>query len=283
MKRPDSTQREDSMQCEYDSLMKHETWTLVPRPVNVNIIASKWVFKTKVVKNDADLDITKYTSRLVAKGYSQIQGVDYEETFAPVVKFPSIRILLALVTHFNLELHQMDDVDTAFPNGDLDEIIHMEQPEGFVKPEDTDKVCRLRKALYGLKQANRPWYAKMDTFLCEELGFTRNAADHCFNVRIKGGRITLIALYVDDLLIACADKPILDTIKQALSMKFEMKEMGEAQKCLGLEIFRCRKDGILTVSQSEYAKMVLARYEMAEVYGANTPMECVLKLALKLT
>jgi Reverse transcriptase (RNA-dependent DNA polymerase) len=126
-----------------------------------------------------------------------------------------------------------------------------------------------RKALYGLKQANRQRYAKMYTFLCEGLGFTRNAADHCFYVRIKGGQITLIALYVDDLLIACADKSVLDTIKRALSIKFEIKDMGEAQKCLGLEIFRCHKDGILTVSQSEYAKMVLARYEMAEVYGAT--------------
>jgi hypothetical protein len=144
MKRPDSTQWRDSIQCEYDSLMKHEIWRLVPRHVNVNIIASKWVFKTKVAKNDADLEITKYKSRLIAKGYSQIHGVDYEETFAPVVKFRSIRILLAFVTHFNLELHLMDVV-TAFLNGDLDEIIHMEQPAGFVKAEDTDKVCRLRK------------------------------------------------------------------------------------------------------------------------------------------
>jgi hypothetical protein len=158
--------------------------------------------------------------------------------FAPAVKFTSIRILLALVTQFNLELHQMDVV-TAFLNGDLDEIIHMEQPEGFVKAEDTDKVCRLCKAHYGLEQANRQWYAKMDTFLCDELGFTRNAADHCFYVRIKGGQITLIALNVDDLLIACADKSVLDTIKRALSMQFEMKDMGEARKCLGLERFRC--------------------------------------------
>jgi hypothetical protein len=128
------------------------------------------------------------------------------------------------------------------------------------------------KALYGLKQANRQWYTKMGLFLCEELGFTRNAADHCFYVRMKRGQITLITLYLDDLLIACADKSVLDTIKRVLSMKFEMKDMGVARKCLGLEIFR--KDGILTVSQSEYAKMVLARYEMAEVYSANTPMEC---------
>jgi hypothetical protein len=104
--------------------------------------------------------------------------------------------------------------------------------------------------------------------------FIRNAADHCFYVWIKGGQITLIALHVDELLIACADKTTLDAIKKALSMKFEMKDMGEARKCLGLEIFRCRKDGILSVSQSKYAKMVLARYNMAEIYGANTPMEC---------
>jgi Reverse transcriptase (RNA-dependent DNA polymerase) len=166
------------------------------------------------------------------------------------------------------------DVLTAFLNGDINEIIHMEQPEGFVKPGNADNVCRLRKALYGLKQANRQWYAKMDKFLCEDLGFIRNAADNCFYVQIKGGHIRLIALYVDDLLIACNDKASLDEIKKSLSMTFEMKDMGDARKCLGLEIFRNRKAGILTVSQPEYANMVLARYDMAEAYGAKTPIEC---------
>jgi hypothetical protein len=142
---------------------------------------------------------------LHAKGYSQIHVVDNEETFVPVVKFTLVRIFLALVTHFNLELQQMEVV-TAFLKGDLDEIIHMEQPEGFVKAEDTEKVCQLCKALNGLKQAHRQWYAPMDTFLCEGLGFTRNAADQY--MRIKGGQITLIALYVNNLLIACADKSV---------------------------------------------------------------------------
>jgi Reverse transcriptase (RNA-dependent DNA polymerase) len=136
--------------------MKHGTWTLVPRPINVNVIACKWVFKTKTIKNNAGLDALKYKSRLVAKGYSQIHGNDYEETCAPVVKFTSIRTLLALVAHFDLEMHQMDIV-TAFVHGYINEIIHMEQPKGFFTPVTADNVCRLRKALYGLKQANREW------------------------------------------------------------------------------------------------------------------------------
>jgi hypothetical protein len=168
MKRPDSVMWKHSIQCEYDSLMKHGTWTLVPRPINVNVIACKWVLKTKMIKNNAGLDALKYKSRLVAKGYSQIHGIDYEETFAPVVKFTSIRILLALVAHFDLELHQMDVV-TAILNGDINEIIHMEQPEGFVKPGNADSVCRLHKVLYGLKQANRKWYAKMENFCAKTL------------------------------------------------------------------------------------------------------------------
>jgi Reverse transcriptase (RNA-dependent DNA polymerase) len=105
-----------------------------------------------------------------------------------------------------------------------------------------------------LKQANRQWYAKMDTFLCVALGFTRNAADHCFYVRIKGGKITLIALYVDHLLIAWVDRTTLDAIKKSLSMKYEMKDMSEARKCVGLQIFRCQKDGVSIVSQSDMRK-----------------------------
>jgi hypothetical protein len=272
MKRSDAGLWKDAMRSEYNSLLKHGTWKLVTRPANLHVIPCKWVFKTKPVKNGAGLEMQKYKARLVAKGYSQIHGVDYDETFAPVVKFTSIRILLAMVTHFDLELHQMDVV-TAFLNGDLDEIIHMEQPEGFINSETANKVCLLLKALYGLKQANRQWHAKMDTFLCAVLGFTRNAADCCLYVRTKGGVISLIALYVDDLLIACTDVLVLNEIKEELSQHFDMKDMGEAKKVLGLEICRNRTKRNLTLSQAEYAASVLHRYGMGDAYGVSTPID----------
>jgi Reverse transcriptase (RNA-dependent DNA polymerase) len=130
-----------------------------------------------------------------------------------------------------------------------------------------------------LKQANRQWYAKRDAFLSVELGFTRNAADHCSYVRIKGGKTKPIALYVYDLLIACADKTSLNASKTALSMKFEMKDMGKAQKCLGLEIVRCRKDGKLTVCQFEYAKNGVGSVQYGEILLCKTPMDCRIDLA----
>jgi Reverse transcriptase (RNA-dependent DNA polymerase) len=134
----DAPHWKSAMSAEYQSLMKHNTWNLVPRPQNRNIVACKWIFKTKEVETDSgEIDI-KYKARLVAKGYSQVHGVDYKETFAPVVRFTSVRILLALL---DLELHQMDVV-TAFLNGDLNEEIFMEQPEGF-GAEDPSQVFKL--------------------------------------------------------------------------------------------------------------------------------------------
>jgi Reverse transcriptase (RNA-dependent DNA polymerase) len=177
----------------------------------------------------------------------QQYGLDYEETFAPVVRFTSIRILLALVAHLNLELHQMDVV-TAFLNGDLD-----------------------------------------DAFLRDGLGLTRNAADDCLYVRIEGGATFLIALYVNDLLIACGGIAYMAEIKAALSQRFEMKDLGEAKMCLGLEISRNRKDGVLTLSQAKYISSVLSRYGMDGAYGAHTPMEagvdltCMVRVSLRMT
>jgi hypothetical protein len=166
----------------------------------------------------------------------------------PVVNFTSISILLALVTHLNLELHQLDVV-TAFLNGNIDEIIYMEPPEGFILSDNANKKCLLMKGLYGLKQANRQWHSKMDTFLCDELGFYRTAADCCLYVRRKRGNISLIALYVDDLLIACSYKAVLDEIKIMLSKEFDMEDMAEAKKVLELEIRRDKTHRKLALSQ----------------------------------
>jgi Reverse transcriptase (RNA-dependent DNA polymerase)/Integrase core domain/GAG-pre-integrase domain len=260
-----------AMSAEYQSLMKHNTWNLVPRPQNRNIVSCKWIFKTKEVETDSGNIDVKYKARLVAKGYSQVQGVDYEETFAPVVKFTSVRILLAIVALLDLELHQMDVV-TAFLNGDLNEEIFMEQPEGF-GAEDSSQVCKLVKSLYGLKQAPRQWHAKIDGFLVGVLEFSRNVSDECFYVRIQGGIIAIIALYVDDLLIACNNIGILNEIKKGLSREFEMKDMGQARMCLGFRISRNRSERKLTMSQEKYALAVLSRFGMSDANGARTPME----------
>ena len=136
---------------ELESMKKNDVWDLVELPNGAKPVGCKWVFKTKL---DPNGNVERYKARLVAKGYTQKEGIDYQETFSPVSRKDSLRIVMALVAHFDLELHQMD-VKTAFLNGDLDEDVYMKQPEGF-KPEGQEQlVCKLKKSIYGLKQPSR--------------------------------------------------------------------------------------------------------------------------------
>lgn len=268
---------EQGMPSEYDSLVEHETWVLEPRPLGQNVVSNRWVFVTKDEVNEQGEDYKRYKARLVARGFSQVEGVDYNETYAPVVKFTSVRILMAIVTVLNLYLHQMDVV-TAFLNGDLEETVYMEQPEGFKVKGKEDWVCRLRKAIYGLKQASRQWYKKMDDFLTKNLGLCRNLADDCIYTGCYDGVIVIIALYVDDLLIACSKMSKLNEIKAELSKRFRMKDLNEARKCLGFEISRDTETGKMFLSQSKYAQKVISRFGMESAKGCLTPMEVGLNL-----
>ncbi len=149
MMSPNAKEWQEAADLEYESLMENETWDSVELPKDRKAIGSRWVFK---VKHQSDGRVERYKCRLVAKGYSQKYGVDYDETFSPVVRFSSIRTLLYFAVQNNLHVHQMDVV-TAFLNGHLDEEIYMEQPEGFVKPGEEHLVCKLKKSIYGLKQS----------------------------------------------------------------------------------------------------------------------------------
>lgn len=261
-----------SIDKELASQAKNRTWKLVPRTEATNILTSRWVFNVKQlpIANGKSAEMAK--GRLVARGFQQVEGLDYSETFAPVIKFTTIRVLLALVAHFDLELHQMDVV-TAFLNGDLDEDIYMEQPEGCIDRSKRDYVCKLLKAIYGLKQASRQWYKKVDDFLIGELGFTPTRSDPCLYILIVENKMLLIALYVDDLLIAGTDIEAIMWIKGELNTRFEMKDLGEAKVCIGLEIRRDRKEKTLSLTQSKYAASVLKRFNMSDCNPCTTPME----------
>lgn len=213
----------------------------------------------------------------MARGFSQIEGVDYSETYAPVVKLSSIRVLLALVAELELLLHQMDVV-TAFLNGELKELVYMEQPEGFEQGDPAKLVCLLLKSIYGLKQSPRAWYGKIDDFFVKHLGMERNPADDCIYVRRKGGHILIIALYVDDLLIACSDESILSETKRELSARFKMKDLGEARIILGMDITRDRSARTLTLCQTRYAQKVIDRFGLGSARGQPTPMDCGIDL-----
>ena len=155
----------------------------------------------------------------------------------------------------DLYLHNMDVV-TAFLNGELDELVYMEQPHGYKKGDPRDVVCLLNKSIYGLKQSPRQWYAKIDSFLCGTLKMEHNAADDCLYVRKTGNSILLIALYVDDLLIACSDEDTLLQTKRDLCTRFEMKDLGESRVILNMDIARNRPKRQLTLCQARYAQIV---------------------------
>ena len=253
---------------------KNSTWTLVPRSEAKNLLTSRWVFAVKQLPDDTGKLTETAKGRLVARGFQQIEGIDYTETFAPVIKFTTIRMLLALVAHFDLELHQMDVV-TAFLNGDLDEDIYMEQPEGYVissKPK-SDFVCKLLKAVYGLKQAHRQWHAKIDDFLIGDLGFMTTRSDPCLYIKRHGSSVMIIALYVDDLLLAGSDIKAIGWMKQELSKRFEMKDLGEAKLCIGLEIQRDRSQRNLRLTQAKYAASILERFNLSKCNPCLTPMD----------
>jgi hypothetical protein len=271
MNRADSKQWEEAAQSEYDSIQAAGTWTLVPLPPGRKAIRCKWVFKIKRLSHGA---IDRYKARLVAKGFSQKPGVDYNETFAPVAKFCSIR---ALVAYHDLEIHQMD-VKTAFLNGELDVDIYMVQPEGFIVKGKESLVCKLNKSLYGLKQASRAWYQKIDSVL-RGLGFIPSEADHCIYRFYQNGLIMFIALYVDDLLLLSNSLKRLIDMKQELSRLFEMKDLGEAHYILGIQIQRNRTARTLSISQEEYLKNVVQRFGMLESRSVNTPMDHTIKLS----
>jgi hypothetical protein len=149
------------MDVELDQIEKNDTWELVPRPKNKNVIDTKWVFRNKL---NEDGQVTRNKSRLVCKGYAQIEGINFEETFSTVVRMETIHFLLAYACSENVKVYQMD-VKSAFLNGEIEEEVYIEQPEGFQLSENVDYVCKLKKALYGLKLAPRAWYSRLDKYL----------------------------------------------------------------------------------------------------------------------
>ncbi|KAK1662420.1 hypothetical protein QYE76_050579 [Lolium multiflorum] len=178
-----------AMEDELKSMSSNDVWDLVEVPNDAKRVGSKWIYKTKY---DPKGNIERFKARLVAKGFTQREGIDYNETFSPVSSKDSFRIVMALVAHFDLELHQMD-VKTAFLNGDLDEDVYMTQPEGFVVEGKEHLACRLKKSIYGLKQASRQWYLKFDKII-RTFGFTENVKDNCIYVKFKGSRFTILVL-----------------------------------------------------------------------------------------
>ncbi|KZV42092.1 hypothetical protein F511_11688 [Dorcoceras hygrometricum] len=177
---------------------------------------------------------------------------------------------MALVAHFDLELHQMD-VKTTFINGDIDETIYMRQPEGFVSGDPDNIVCKFKKSIYGLKQASRQWYFKFHQVIIS-FGFEMNMVDDCLYHKFSGSKHIFLVLYVDDILLASNDIELLHDTKRFLSKHFEMKDLGDASFVLGIQIHRARSRGILGLSQKNYIEKVLKRYGMHDCKPGDTPV-----------
>ena len=254
----------DACQYEIDALAKNQTWDLVDLPPGRKTVKSKWVFKTK---SDG-----RRRARLVAKGFTQVPGIDYDETFSPVARFESIRLLLALAALEDWEIHQMD-VKSAFLNGVLEEEIYMEQPQGFIIAGQEGKVCRLRKALYGLKQASRAWNKQFHAVLTG-LGFTRTFADAGIYVyhRREGDGSLFVILYVDDITILGASLEAVKRLKAELSKRYEITDLGEISSYLGIRITRDRSKKRIDIDQSGYIKDILERFGMADANPHLTPL-----------
>nr|GFC32647.1 retrovirus-related Pol polyprotein from transposon TNT 1-94 [Tanacetum cinerariifolium] len=259
------------MQDEIHEFDRLQVWELVPQPDCVIIIALKWIYKVKL---DEYGDVLKNKARLVAKGYRQEEGIDFEESFAPVARIEAIRIFIANTTSRNMTVYQMD-VKTAFLNGELKEEVYVSQPKGFVDPDHPTHVYRLKKALYGLKQAHQAWYDTLSTFLLDN-NFSKGAVDPTLFTRKTGKHILLFQIYVDDIIFASTDPKDCDMFSNEMSSKFQMSMMGQMSFFLGLQVSQSPR-GIF-INQSKFALEILKKFRMDSCDSVDTPMVDRLKL-----
>ncbi|MFS7989867.1 putative RNA-directed DNA polymerase [Helianthus anomalus] len=254
-----------AMDTEIEAIEKNHTWELVEAPAGVKPIGVKWLFKTKL--NERGM-VDKYKARLVVKGYAQRKGVDYNEVFAPVARWDTIRTILAVAAQRNWIVYQLD-VKSAFLHGELKEIVYVDQPKGYVKQGAEGKVYRLKKALYGLKQAPRAWFDRIESYFNRE-GFKKSSHDHTLFIKKVWNKVIVVSVYVDDLIYAGNDPIMCEQFKKSMQNEFEMTDLGQMKYFLGVEVHQ-RKSGI-TLCQTQYAKEVLKRFRMWEANEVKNPI-----------
>ena len=253
------------MQEELNQFERNEVWELVPRPNDQSVIGTKWVYKNKMDENGIII-INK--ARLVAQGYNQQEGIDYEETFAPVARLEAIRMLLAFACHKNFILYQMD-VKSAFLNGFINEEVYVEQPPGFESFNFPNHVFKLKNALYGLKQAPRAWYERLSKFLISS-GFKMCKIDTTLFIKLRENDILIVQIYVDDIIFGATNVSLCEEFAKSMHSEFEMSMMGELNFFLGLQIKQL-KEGTF-INQAKYIRDLLKKFNLEEVKAKNTPM-----------
>ncbi|GJZ31441.1 putative RNA-directed DNA polymerase [Tanacetum coccineum] len=258
------------MKKEIQALEQNKTWNLEELPNGKKAIDFKWVYKIKYKPNG---DVERYKARLVAKGCTQMEGVDFHETFAPVAKLVTVRTLLTVAVKREWQIHQLD-VNNAFLHGNLHEKVYMKVPQGF-KKENDNRVCKLKKSLYGLKQASRNWYQKFTTSLIE-IGFKQTGADHSLFTFKRRETFIAILIYVDDVIITGNNSGKIQEIKKFLHERFSIKDLGPLKFFLGIEVARTKEGMVL--SQRKYTLDILTDTGKTGCKPSAFPMEQNLRL-----
>nr|KAJ0224458.1 hypothetical protein LSAT_V11C100013840 [Lactuca sativa] len=254
-----------AMNEEFQALQNNGTWSLVPYVKNTNLVDCKWVYR---VKTDPQGNVTRYKARLVAKGFHQQPGVDYHETFSPVIKSTTIWVILSLVVANKWDVHQLN-VKNAFLHGDLQETVYMKQLPGFVDPTKPDHVCLLHKSLYGLKQAPRAWFTRLSTVLLQ-LGFLGSKIDPSLFILNSGGTLAYVLVYVDDIIITGNNQAAISSIINRLNSSFAIKDLGPLHYFLGIEVVHHQQNIVL--SQRKYILEILQRSGLSDCKPACSPI-----------
>ena len=260
-----------AMQEELNQFSRNEVWDLVPRPNDRPVIGTKWVYRNKL---DETGIVTRNKARLVAKGYNQEEGIDFDETFAPVARLEAIRMLLAFAAFKDFKLYQMD-VKSAFLNGFIKEEVYVEQPPGFEHEEFSNHVYKLNKALYGLKQAPRAWYERLSSFLINK-GFSRGKIDTTLFIKNHNSNTLIVQIYVDDIVFGATNTLLVNEFVECMKSEFEMSMMGELNYFLGLQVKQTNQGTF--INQSKYTKELLKRFKLENCKTRPTPMSTTLKL-----
>jgi hypothetical protein len=271
-RRPDWPLWEKAIEEELKMLKDMGTWEVVEKPEGVNVIGSKWVFKAK---KDAAGNVVRYKARLVAQGFSQVPGVDYFDTYAPVARMASIRAILAMAAHFDMEVHQID-IKGAYLNGKLteDEQIFMSQPPGFPEPGTSSRhVLHLLKTLYGLKQSGRRWYQRLVEILVGKLGFKQCEVDQAVFYKKEGGKSIVIAVHVDDCTVVGSTLADVEKVKNGVRSHVEVTDLGALHWILGIEVRRDREGQTLALSQRAYLDSIIRRYGFSDLKPVSLPMD----------
>ena len=253
----------------------NDVWTLVPRPEGEHTIGTKWIFCNKT---DDEGNVIRNKARLVAQGYSQMEGVDYDETFAPVAHMESIRILQALACHLKFKLYRMD-VKTTFLNEFLKEDVYVAQLKGFIDPYFLDHVLYLKKALYGLKQAPRAWYDRLTQYLVLH-GFTRGKAYQTLFIKREDDELIVVQVYVDDIIFGSTKDKLAHNFSKLMQAEFDISMSGKLNHFLGLQI--CQQELDIFISQSKYAKNLMKKFGLESTSSVRTPMNPNVKLIVDL-